>query len=496
MYEPQEYDGRYLQIDRCRNGMRQKLFQARLDDVEAFALAAESGQNALSRKPEGGRSALELSLELDVVSQKVSFYCAVGDGDRGRLPVGTEAAFLYPEEAPVWICFTAPRIGLFARGIKYEGPDCGSAIFEKFVYEPMDICMNKLEKSGRLNAVMSESNNRAAHSPIKLLCVGLGGHWVDMWASRPEARFVAFVDYYGEKERADGASAMAYAAENGVPVYDSLDEALAGGPYDVVTAVTPNYRKTEVVLAEKVLSAGYDLLLEKLRPTTPSDWRKLLELSRSTGRQVGIGEPYRYEPHSAAARLLIEEGALGDIGHVEWRCHQANIDAAWMHAYTHVMLEDLSYHHFGLLHYLLGVDKLDRLFAVSRLPAWAKVPSPSIVTLSADSADGSLHLSYHASWNAHGGFTSWLGDYRIVGTKGQVEFKDGALTFIDAEGRQRKVDPVDPFPYAQRAGVAEEYIRSRLEGRRTVFDIGEFYPVLRMIEAALESNGRGEAVKL
>lgn len=342
---------------------------------------------------------------------------------------------------------------------------------------------------------MSETNH-ADHSAIKVLCVGLGGHWVEMWTPRPEARIIAFVDYYEEKELDDGASAMAYAAAQGVPVYDSLDEALAVGSYDLVTAVTPNYRKTEVELAEKVLASGYDLLIEKLRPSGPSDWRRLLELSRETGLQVGIGEPYRYEPNAASAKRLIEDGLLGDIGHVEWRCHQANTAAPWMSAYAHVMLEDLSYHHFGLFHYLVGADKLDRLFAASRLPAWAKIASPSIATLVADSADGSLHLSYHASWNAYGDCTSWLGDYRIVGTKGQLEFRDGALTFTDAEGARRPVAPAEPFPYGLRAGVADEYIRSRLEGRRTVLDIGEFYPVLRMIEAALESNERAEAVKL
>ncbi|WP_162462987.1 family 43 glycosylhydrolase [Paenibacillus psychroresistens] len=119
LHEQQEYKGLYLQIDQVENGMRRKLYQKNLEinveDIEATA-------------------SFLLSIRLDAATQLVGFSLAKEDDREEELPLQVSAEFLYPEKAPTWLCFTAPRIGIFARGV--YGTEHGKAVFENFEYEP------------------------------------------------------------------------------------------------------------------------------------------------------------------------------------------------------------------------------------------------------------------------------------------------------------------------------------------------------------------------
>ncbi|NOU71974.1 hypothetical protein GC098_11175 [Paenibacillus sp. LMG 31458] len=168
-----------------------------------------------------------------------------------------------------------------------------------------------------------------------------------------------------------------------------------------------------------------------------------------------------------------------------------------MNAYEHVILEDLTYHHLGVLHYLLGADRFNQVYATSLLPSWSVEQSPSVVSLIAQGQEG-LQLNYYATWAAHGGgeVTSWLGEFQIDGSEGTLLLCDGTLRFINREGQEEVLSPCELVDFEFRAGIVKEYVDSFQNGRKFILNIFAFHPVIRMIQAALESVKTGKPVDI
>lgn len=338
------------------------------------------------------------------------------------------------------------------------------------------------------------SEGEVSQQRIRLLCVGFGSYWLDHWRARPEIEIAGIVDHDNDKE-SEVERSRRIANHIGAQIYTSVDHALDNVQPDMVTMVTPSDQKTDLHEVEKIVRRGFDLYLEKFRPSNRMDGRKLLELSQVTGRHIAIGESYRYDAVVQHAKQVVQSGLLGQIEQMVWRCHRPTLAADWMSSYEHVMLEDLSYHHFGVIHELLGLERFSNVFACSRLPTWTRSPSPSVVSLLAEGESG-IHLNYYSSWAAHGSPTAWLGEFRIEGSEGMLELKNTALIFTDRDGNEQRFEPAVPLPYELRAGIVDEYIRAQLESRRSVLDIGCFYPVIHFIYAALESSDKGSSVNL
>ncbi|MDF2669945.1 MAG: oxidoreductase [Paenibacillus sp.] len=331
--------------------------------------------------------------------------------------------------------------------------------------------------------------------PIQVLVLGMMEFWIEHWRARPEVTVVGLVDVYGQVEEVGvpGKQVADFRKLN-IPFYTDVAEALELLEPDIVTLVTPPTGKTDVKLIELIVNKGHDVYLEKFRPADPNDGKRLLELSKQTGRQIAIGEPYRYDKHVEEVKRLIDNGVLGTVEQVVWRCHRPTIAAAWMSAYNHVMLEDLSYHHFGVLHYMLGLERVRQVTASSRLPTWTPIASPSVVSLLAEWDDG-LHLNYYSSWVAHGKLTSWLGNFRIEGSLGMVELSEQGLMFTSADGQEKQLEPAE-VAYELRLGVVDEYVLAFEEKRKSRHDITVFFPVIRLIYASLESSEQGTTVTL
>ncbi|WP_054023565.1 Gfo/Idh/MocA family protein [Bacillus sp. FJAT-28004] len=321
--------------------------------------------------------------------------------------------------------------------------------------------------------------------PLRVFCIGLQEHWLSHWVSRPDVQIVGAADIYHEVD-----SPFAY-----LPQFEDIPNALKLLRPDLVTMVTPPNQKTCLDTIKMVLDSGYDVFLEKFRPRSWEDGSILSSLCRSTGRQVAIGESYRFDQIVERAKKEINSGRLGKLGLIEWSCRRPNIEAPWMNDYEHVMLEDLTYHHLGVIHYLIGAECFNQVYATSVLPAWSKEKSPSVVCLITQSNEG-LQLYYYASWAAHGAVTSWLGDFKIDGSEGTLQLRDGTLRFINKEGEEEILSPCDSYGYELRAAVVNEYIEALQNGRKSSLNILAFQPVIRMIQAALESVKTGKPVDI
>jgi len=115
--ERQERDGLYLETDLHERGLRTELHRTRVE-------AGAGDRVFLKARLDLQRDLLRLSYSLDGLSYE----------DFGE---EIDARFLYPENAVRWHCFTAPRIGAFARGISGT-PQHGHALFQEFAYTPLE----------------------------------------------------------------------------------------------------------------------------------------------------------------------------------------------------------------------------------------------------------------------------------------------------------------------------------------------------------------------
>jgi predicted dehydrogenase len=110
-------------------------------------------------------------------------------------------------------------------------------------------------------------------------------------------------------------AAEAFAADHGLPLAASLDEALADPQLEAVILATPHSLHHAQVLA--AAAAGRHVFCEKPLALTSAHAREMVQACRGRGLVLGIGHERRFEPALIEAKRLIEAGELGTIMHIE-----------------------------------------------------------------------------------------------------------------------------------------------------------------------------------
>jgi predicted dehydrogenase len=106
----------------------------------------------------------------------------------------------------------------------------------------------------------------------------------------------------------DGARGAAAAAEWGVPVFASIGECLAGrerGEVALEAASVCTPTSAHFAVAQELLAAGVDLLIEKPIATSVEQATRLVELASGQGRVLQVGHLERFNPAVAATEGLL-----------------------------------------------------------------------------------------------------------------------------------------------------------------------------------------------
>ncbi len=105
--------------------------------------------------------------------------------------------------------------------------------------------------------------------------------------------------------------------------YDDWQAMLAAHPVDFVAIATPTIHHAPMVLA--ALEAGAHVLCEKPMAMNADESRAMLEKADHLGRVHTIGHELRFNPNRRKIRQLIQEGAIGQVRHV----NIVNISGTW-----------------------------------------------------------------------------------------------------------------------------------------------------------------------
>ena len=195
--------------------------------------------------------------------------------------------------------------------------------------------------------------------------VGTGGRGIGMFAI-PAAR-----DYPEAAELVGlcdiNAKRVEYARERtgvDVPCYTDFDAMLAETAPDVVCVATKDCTHDGYIV--KALEAGCDAVTEKPMTTDAAKCRAILAAEKKTGRKVRVTFNYRYSPHRARMREILQSGVIGRITSVDFHWYLDTYHGADYFRRWHRRMENSSgllvhkaTHHFDLVNWWIGEEPVE-----------------------------------------------------------------------------------------------------------------------------------------
>jgi len=110
-------------------------------------------------------------------------------------------------------------------------------------------------------------------------------------------------------------SARAFGAGHGFAVTDQYEDALADPQVRAIVLATPHLLHTEQIVA--AARAGKHVYCEKPLALNAADARISIDACAAAGVVLGLGQQRRFWPAVAAVRELVQQGALGEVLHIE-----------------------------------------------------------------------------------------------------------------------------------------------------------------------------------
>jgi predicted dehydrogenase len=289
----------------------------------------------------------------------------------------------------------------------------------------------------------------------RLAIIGLGriaASYRDVLDEVPELELAAIVE--PEPQRATEAR------REGLAVFPSVDEMLGsfGAPH-VAIVCTPPVSHYEV--AQPLLHAGVDLLIEKPLAPTPEEADRISETAERLGRTIMTAAKFRVTEALRETRRLIEEGRVGRLVYIE-NTFSGKLDpnASW-HGDPTIsgggVWMDNGPHSIDVIETLVGPIERIRMLEEKRLQQTAVEDE---IRAEAEHAGGILS-NIHLSWNDQ--IAAPIA--RVVGTEAEI-LVGWAQTLVRADGRDEIVAGGYDKRYAFRA-LLERFLSRRLKAQES-----------------------------
>ncbi len=132
----------------------------------------------------------------------------------------------------------------------------------------------------------------------------------------------------------------------GVPWYSDTSELLKQDP-DGITIATP--ASTHLEVADKVIDAGINVLVEKPIAQSREDAKHIVEAAQKKGVVLAVGMIERYNPVVSTAKTLLKEGNVGDVISISSR----RVSSFPSRVSDMGVIYDLAIHDIDVMRYLL-----------------------------------------------------------------------------------------------------------------------------------------------
>lgn len=281
---------------------------------------------------------------------------------------------------------------------------------------------------------------------LKIAMIGASGHGPGFcvpYTPTDDRQFVA-VAPGNAGESIDGLVQRIQAIGGTPKVFDDYKTLLANVRPDVV--VVDNFYGTHAPVIEAAFQARCHVFAEKPAAATPEQLDRLYDAWKAAGTQFATMFNYRYLGHFYGAKQLIDAGAIGDV-----RLLNAQ------KSYKFGRRPDFMTHRstYGGTIPWVGIHAIDwilwmsgkRFVSVRASQSAAEAANgqcPETTALAlfemTDGALASLTVDYlnPAKFPTHGDDR-----IRVMGTRGEIEVRDGGITLINADGVQHPENAPD-----------------------------------------------------
>jgi len=226
-----------------------------------------------------------------------------------------------------------------------------------------------------------------------------------------------------------------------------------------------------------IISKNIPLLISKLRLKDKKDYYTLLDAVEKSNCDVLIGEFYRFIPCVEAVKKVIESGDIGTPEQIRYHCGLPGDTVwPWEHNYKHLALEDLAFHHFSVLHYLIDITP-QSVIGCSYSPQKGGGIGGTVSDALIKTKKG-CHISHSIDWHNTIRETDFLGNIYIDGSKGGVSIEHGRVFYMKWGGNKQEL-PVAP---ANETTAPEKILANKIN---EIWTIQDFKPVIECIYKAI-----------
>lgn len=241
--------------------------------------------------------------------------------------------------------------------------------------------------------------------------------WIQELHAISEVEIVGFVDLdrtIAEKRRDEVQLPQ-------VPVFTSLDEALAESHPDVVTDCTvPGAHHTVTMAA---LKAGCHVLGEKPLSDSMENAREMVEAAQAAGKTYAVMQNRRHHTPIRNVRRILREGAIGKVHTIHCDFFIGAHFGGFRDEMRNVLLLDMAIHTFDQARFLSETDPRSVYCHEWNPPSsWYQHDASAVAIF--EMTDEQV-FCYRGSWCSEGLNTKWESSWRIIGSEGSLLW-DGA----------------------------------------------------------------------
>ncbi len=308
-------------------------------------------------------------------------------------------------------------------------------------------------------------------------------------ASNPQARLVAVADAF---EKAAKELASAYGAE--IRTIDAIEKA---GDIDAVIICTPT--DTHADLIERFAKAGKAIFCEKPIDLSVKRVEKCLAVVDKTNATLMVGFNRRFDPHFAAVRKAIDDGAIGTVEMVTITSRDPGPPPLDYIARSGGIFRDMTIHDFDMARFLLGEEPVAvsahaSVLVDKKIGEAGDFDSVSVILETASGKQAVISNSRRATY----GYDQRI---EVHGSKGMVAAENQRPVSIELANDKGYTRPPlhDFFMTRYIDAYANEitaFIAAKAAGKKASPSGKDGLVALKLADAALKSAKTGKTVRV
>ena len=288
----------------------------------------------------------------------------------------------------------------------------------------------------------------------------------------------------------------AYSEQYSFPTTNDMDAAIRDPAVDAVIVLTPPSSHLDV--AERCLTAGKHVLVEKPLELTVPRAERLVQLAGASGRRFGVVLQHRFRPASVRLKRALDGGELGQVQAgflaVPWWRPQSYYDEPGRGTLVRdgggVLLTQ-AIHSLDLFRSLVGVSEVIR--SDVRTTDLHRMETEDLVAAILRLGNGATG-TLMATTAAYPGYPERI---EIIGTRGfasliggtlRISFLDGREEHVESEGKTGSGASIMDFPHDSHRALIADFLDAIRDNREPLVSGAEALASQRLVADILAAG--------